>query len=197
MLPTFPEMFDRRRAMNASAIRQLVEQKAPIFADIDRHIMHEGSGGKIQRHDQSVGVTNIQTHSAELEIPKMLLEDFDEKSLLMLLSNVAEQFAKTMSTDLFQTVSEGAEAVGNVVDGGGKPLNPELLLQAFDTLQMDFLPDGTWQPPTMVVSPEQYQKIKDMKAAGVEEVYKQRLADIVEKKRNEFLSREAGRILAG
>lgn len=197
MLPTYPKLSGQRRAMNANAIRQLVEQKAPIFADIDRHYIHEGSGGEIQRHDQSVGVTDIQTHSAELEIPKILVEDFNEHMLMKLLGDVAEQFAKSMSTELFQTVSDGATAVGNVVDGGGQPLNPELLLKAFATLQMDFLPDGSWQPPTMVVSPDQYQKIVEMKAAGAEKEYEQQLADLVEKKRNEFLSREAGRVLVG
>jgi hypothetical protein len=197
MLPTFPAMYQRRRAMNAQIIRELVNRKSPVLADIDSHFMHEGSGSEIHRHDQSVGVTDIKSHSAELEIPKMLLEDFDEVMLIKLLGDVAEQFAKSMSENLFQSVSEGAEAVGNVVDGAGRPFGPELLLEVLETLQMDFLPDGTWQAPTMVVSPEQYQKILEMQAQGTSKQHEQKLADIIEKKRNEFLSREASRVLAG
>lgn len=177
--------------MNANAIQQLVEQKAPIFADIDRHFMHEGSRGEIQRYDHSVGITDIKTHSAELEIPKLPMEEFNESMLLKLLGDVAEQLAKSMSENLLQTVSEAATEVGNVVDGGGQPLSPELLLSAFDTIQMDFLPDGTWEAPTMVVSPEQYQKILEMQATSEKNDYKQKFADLVEKKRNEFFSREA------
>lgn len=197
MLPTYPEIVKARASWNREMIKALVHQKSPLLADIPSHQIHEGKGSDMVRVDGSQDQTEIKSHSGSVEIKTTDIGEFDELTVLTYLDQLAEQFAQSMTSSVLQAVSEGAEKVGNVVDGGGRPLSPEILLEAFDQVEIDFGPDGTWQPPTMVVTPQQAERLKEMQEAGDNSLYENRLSDIVERKRLEYRRREAGRVLAG
>lgn len=164
---------------------------------ISQRTIHEGATSSILREDGSADVTEIQALSATTEVKAVPLTEFTFETLVSHFSELADQFAKSMSENLFATVSKAADAVGNVVDGKGKPLSDELLLEAFETIQLDFNPDGTWNPPTIVVSPQQYERLIAEQTPAKKLKFDKKLQEIVERKRREHFSREAGRVLAG
>jgi hypothetical protein len=197
LLPTYPKIVQRRTRLNQLVMKRLVNSKSPVLGEIAQHTMHEGRSSDIHRQDGSVGKTKIKTHSATAEMAKTPLCEFDLDALYRLLENMAEQFAKTMTEDVFEVVSEGAEAVGNVVDGKGRPLSPELLLEILERIQLDFHADGTPHELIMPLTPQQHEKM--MAALGPRELdeLNRKAAAIFERKRADYRHREAGRILAG
>lgn len=197
MLPTYPSIVAQRTKLNRDVIKQKVKTKSPILADIASHLVHEGERTDLVRTDGRRETTEILSHSSETEIKIIKINDFTLDAVANFLDNIATQFAEQMSRNLFETVSASAASVGNVVDGKGRPLSPELLLEAFERIDLDFDADGTWNAPTIVVSPQQFEKIKEMEKSADAASYEEKLANIIERKRLEHRSREAGRVLAG
>ena len=85
---------------------------------------------------------------------------------------------------------------GNVVDAEGKPISYELLLRTLETIQLDFDDNGNPLMPTMVVSPEQYEKMKEkiVEWENDPECNKQ-FEKIINQKRKEWHDRESNRKL--
>lgn len=197
MLPTFPRIVQSRQRMNRRLMKQLVSAKSPILDAITQHTIHEGKQSDILRYDGSIGRTNMKKHSATTEILRMPVSDFGINIVIRHLSEMAEQFADSMTKDVFEVVSEGAEASGNVVDGKGKPLSGEMLLEALETIESDFDDDGTWRPPTIVVSPQQFDRLMSLYSPEEMIEFNKKTEAIIERKRVEHRRREAGRVLAG
>jgi hypothetical protein len=123
------------------------------------------------------------------------LAEFSEDLVGTHLDNMAEQLARSMSEHFQQRMHEVTEKVGNVVDGQGQPFSEELLLDVMEKLEHNFGPDGSWQPPTMIVGPGMAEKIA---AAGeMSPEGNKRLKAILERKRDDHRRREAARILVG
>jgi hypothetical protein len=81
--------------------------------------------------------------------------------------------------------------------GKGSPLTPELMLEALDKIDIDFNEDGTWEPPRIVVSPEQAKRLEALSKSMNQQEQDRKLKPIIERKQLEYRSREAGRVLAG
>jgi hypothetical protein len=82
-----------------------------------------------------------------------------------------------------------------LVDAGGKPVSPEMLLEMIDTVQMEFGPDG--QPRhSFVIHPDMLpavKKIADQMENDPE--LKRRHAEILERQREAWAARESNRKL--
>jgi hypothetical protein len=100
---------------------------------------------------------------------------------------------------MFAQLETSTAEVGNVVDAGGQPLNEELVLKTLEKLEHSFEPDGTWNPPTILASPETVERL--MRSANADgsgsAEFDESLAKILDKKRDDFRRREADRVLAG
>ncbi|MCK4818719.1 hypothetical protein KA005_23305, partial [bacterium] len=95
-------------------------------------------------------------------------------------------------------LNEVTAKTGNVVDAGGQPLSHELLLKTLETIQLDFDDNGKPIMPTLVVSPQQYEKIKvkNIEWENDPECQKQ-FEQMMNRKRKEWHDRESNRKLVG
>jgi hypothetical protein len=110
---------------------------------------------------------------------------------------ILDSLARAQGAHIFKVMEEGIRSVGNEVDGGGQPMRAELILTAFDRVLMDF---DKGQPiwPTIVIPPAaQAKAAAELARIETDPALRQRLITIVEKKRAEYLAREADRILVG
>ncbi|MEN3952622.1 hypothetical protein [Iodidimonas sp. SYSU 1G8] len=199
MLPSFPEIEDHCAGEAQRAIDRKMIQISPILGEIRRHVQFEGDGSIIFRADQSIGHSPLETVSSEVTSSRMPLHRFRNEELPRIIDEIARQKAEALTKQLFDTVGRATAETGNVVDGGGKPLDEDLLLQILEKLEHTFHPDGTWNPPTMVVSPEIAKRLAE--SAGPDGLgsknFQMSLQKIVSRKRDEFRNREANRVLAG
>jgi hypothetical protein len=197
MLPTYPEVVAKRARANRKLLRALIRQKSPILGDIGSHIVHEGGETDIVRPSGEIEPTEMRAQSAQVDIPRQRLNEFDQEQVRKYLESLAEQFAEGMTKHMFEAISNAAEKVGNVVDGKGSPLTPELMLEVLDKIDIDFNEDGTWDPPRIVVSPEQAKRLEALSKSMDQREQDRKLKPIIERKQLEYRSREAGRVLAG
>ncbi|WP_205480384.1 hypothetical protein [Sphingomonas arenae] len=171
--------------------------KAPMLAQVASHFVFEGAASDIVRPGEEAEETDVREHSATTEIKRQPLQEFTHEDVDGHLDAMAEQFAKSMSEAFYSTISKAADKSGNVVDGQGQPISLELLLEAFEKIDMSFNDDGSWSAPTIVLSPEQYERIKELDRSGGGDRFQKRIDQIIEVKRAEHNRREAGRVLAG
>ena len=197
MLPTYPEVVSKRARINLKLLKAMIRQKSPIIGDINSHVVHEGRASEIVRPSGEREATDMTSQSAMVEMPREKLSDFNDEKVQGYIDNIAEQFAEGMTKHIFETISKGAEKVGNVVDGKGSPLTPDLMLEVIDKIDMDFNADGTWEPPRLVVSPQQMKLIEGLAESMDKKEHDRKLKAIIERKQLEYRRREAGRVLAG
>jgi hypothetical protein len=199
MLPAFPKIEAARSRINRQIIEQLTAQLSPILREIDRHIQFEGRETTIFRYDDTVGHSALDPVSAEVVVHRIPLEKFTNEELFAKLKHIAEQMAKGISANFYAEMERATTEVGNVVDGQGQPLSEELILKAIEKIEHTFEPDGSWNPPTLLVHPDVFnQLMRSANARGSDSSgFDRSLKKILDEKRDDFRRREADRILAG
>lgn len=199
MLPSFPKIEKLRRDASLELVRQRAANLTGILQEISSHVQFEGRQTKVFRHDDTASQTPMHTATGEAIFSRMPLAQFTEQALEQELEKVAHQLAKSMSEQLFADIETAIEEVGNVVDARGQPLSEGLVLKMFETIDHEFEPDGTWKPPTLVASPQAFDRlVKNADAHGSSSgEFNESLRKILEKKRDDFLRREDDRILVG
>ena len=195
MLPTYPKLEAWRARLNQDRVRTKVRALAPMIGLVKSHIQFEGRQSAIQRETGELDETPITSASGEVSIKFVDLAEFTEELVGKHLDDIAQQLARSMSEHFQQRMHEVTEKVGNVIDGQGKPFSEELFLEVMEKIEHNFGPDGSWQPPTMIVGPGMAEKIA---AAGeMSPEGNKRLKAILERKRDDHRRREAARILIG
>lgn len=195
MLPTYPKLVRDRQNHNSESVRARVKHLAPMIGLIKGHVLFEGRSSAIQREDGELDETPIHRASGEATIKIEKLVDFTEATVERHLAEIAEQLARGMSEQFQERMNEVTAKTGNVVEAGGKPFTEDTFIEVIETMEHSFAPDGSWQPPTMIVGPGMAEKIAaagEMSAEG-----NKRLKAILEKKRDAFRRREAARVLVG
>jgi len=176
--------------------RQKARDISP-FADVQTRYLHEGSGIKVMRADQSESNTEAHQLSSMMEmrrdeIPELTLEKAIGKFDEMILDMVRKQtgFAlERLSEDLPKS---------QTVDAKGKKLDAEIILDMIETIQIDFYPDG--RPHELHVigglfTPERLKAVDEEFQGNIE--LKMRRDDLMARKREEWRAREADRKLVG
>lgn len=199
MLPMFPRIVAMRDRLNKDTIRRVINQKAPMLEGISSHIIHEGSSTSISRADGEMEETEMQQHSASVEIPRMPIDEFFEHHQELLIS-IAEQFAESRSKQVIEAIRTSSEKTGNIVDAAGEPFSDDLMYQTLEKLAHEFGPNGEWRPPSLILSPAQYEKVIEYDKSRTPEQraeFDKKLKELIAKKKSEYDSEQAGRILAG
>jgi hypothetical protein len=167
------------------------------FAAVQTRYLHEGRGMKVMRADDSESDTEVQQLSSEMEIkfdeiPELTFEKAIAKYDEMILDMVRKQtgFAlERLNQDIPPT---------QTVDGQGKKLDAEIILEMLETIQLEFYPDG--RPHELHVvgglfTPERLKAV-DEEFQNNPELQK-RHDELMARKREEWRAREADRKLVG
>ena len=110
----------------------------------------------------------------------------------------AREMARQISTQAFATITEIVDKVGNVVDGGGKPLSPESFLELLSKMQLEFDENGNPKGLTVVIPPSMEERAKEtMEMYHQDPELSGRWQELMDKKRKEWRDREAARKLVG
>jgi len=196
MLPDYTETKKLFGRFFLTYARRKARAISPL-GDVQTRYLHEGRGMKVVRTDQSE--TNRQTEQLTsgmemkfVEIPDLTLDKSIAKYDEMIIDMVRKQTGFAL-----EKLSEDIPAT-QTVDARGKKLNAEIVLELFETIQLEFHPDGRphelhvvgslFTPERMKAVDEEFQNNPDLQ---------KRWEDLMVKKREEWRVREANRKLVG
>lgn len=197
MLPRITKVDMRMEQLFQDLVFRYSHTLDPLFADIETYTIHEGRATRM-KHGGDEWVDKMNEASAEVAIKHEELEKFNLNSFLALAKEVGTKFLEAKTRNLFDTLHEATERVGNVVDNAGRPLDHDAMFKVLETIQIDFDENGRPELPTVVISPamaprlvmlnKQFQETPDLQ---------KRYANLINRKKEEFLEREASRKLVG
>lgn len=198
MLPDIPPLKREIARKLQIAFKQRVNAYMGAINEAPRYFIKEGRRVVTVRPDGHLDETLLKEASAETtirfdEVPHLSFQD-----RLTKLDEAAREMARQISEHAFGQLNEAVERVGNVVDGGGKPLSPELYLEVIEKIHLDFDADGKPSQLTLVIPPGMEQRAKEVaEKLDHDPEYRKRYRELIDKKRMQWRDREAARKLVG
>jgi hypothetical protein len=164
---------------------------------IASHVIHEGTSNSISRSTLENEPTKMVAASAETRIGFGEIESIDANFILNKANEIADQFEKHFSAHLFETMDDVTKKTGLRYDGGGRPLTNDGLIGALSLMNIDFDQSDN-ADISIVASPAMAATFQKLQVEMDEDpALRKRWDDMMEKKRDEFRTREINRNLAG
>ena len=197
MLPRFKKIDQAMEELFNELIFRYSHALDPIFSNVTTYIVHEGTK-TVMKVGDTLQEDSLFEASAEYEIKLDRFPTFSFKDFNDCAREVGTKFLSQKKKNLFETLDRVTHETGNVVDGGGKPLDHEVLFEALDAIQINFDEHGKPEMPSLVVHPDVMPRLEKLsKEAEESPILKKRHEDLMSRKREEFLEREADRKLVG
>lgn len=98
---------------------------------------------------------------------------------------------------MLEAVKKAVAKTGNTVNAKGAKMSPDLLLKAYETVQVSFGPDGMPTGHAIVIHPDMSEAVEAAMKQLEEEPYRSQHAAITERKLREWRDREGRRQLVG
>ena len=196
MLPRFPKADKEMRDLFFSQVFDAMHAAAPMLLQIPIRPQREGREGSFQDESGRVRLIDFQHQAAAVQIKAedargMTLEQFVEAA-----RKPGTELGTKMASDIYSTISAATEEVGNVINAGGGPFTFDLLLACIEKVQLDFLPNGQARFPELHLGPAAYADVqRQMPVWNKDPECRKRFEEVLRRKREEFLEREARRRL--
>ena len=192
MLPDFPNLKRQLQRLVNSRLRASYYRELGFASEIPRFSVKEGDGWAVQRADGTIDSSNF----GEMSTAPMVIDTRDLPTLSpQALGEKLDAMAKDMAEQTIRKVIETLKQSRNVVNAQGAPLGPETLLEALDKIEIDF--EGGSHNLTMLVGPELYRILQTrIPEWEKDEQLTRRHAELMERKRDEWRTRETRRKLA-
>jgi hypothetical protein len=194
MLPDYPEI-KRKLLINFQKHMIKETQQDTLMKVVQKKPIYEGNNleiNSISGHSKRKG---FQTISTEFRIKP---EDLIEKGLdayYSKFSEITEEMRKKQSKILIEAFEETTNQTGNIVDCKSKPM-AEWYLEVLDKVSIIFDEFGNPTMPDIFVSPDDYERIKsDYSKLQFDPNIKEKIREIVERKRREWIDKENNRKL--
>ena len=199
MLPDYPEIKSEFDALFDRFIKARVhEHLGPVWGQAANRRQFEGEslvthwshGGQ---HEAPMRRFSQVFSVERKEIPTLSLQDIVER-----IDDTARNLAELIAKGMYASMSETIEKAGRVCDAEGKPISPEAILEMLEKIDMDFSDGKEFKLPTLIVSPQLAERATEAKdALENDPLYRNRLDEVLSRKREEWLAREANRKLDG
>jgi hypothetical protein len=165
---------------------------------VPKSSVHEGHGTMMMRADRSSEESEFETSVGEFAIPMEALKEESLQQLFARMTPLIESQAKARTESMLRMVEAASRAAGTATDAKGQPLTAELILDGWEKLDIDFMPNGQPRWPKLVFHPSQQNRVAAewARLQTVPEL-RQRIQGLLTRKREDWRAREADRILAG
>jgi len=198
LLPDLPVLKQDIQYILNRYLRKAIQERLGVFADVPRHVVHEGMEMRVHRADGTTEDTGMKEASGEMlmqvdHIPYMTVKDRIEK-----LNELAESMAKQIASNLYGSLNESLEKAGQVVDNKGKPFGIESIFAVLEKMHIDFDKQGNPADLRFVVGPAVIPRLREIiEQEKSDPRIKKRHDEIMENKWLEWRDREAARKLVG
>ncbi len=184
------------RELYFSQVFDAMHTAAPMLLQIPVRPQREGREGSVQDEMGRVRDIDFQRRAGSIQIQTedargMSLEDFVNAA-----RKPGTEFGMKIAQDIYSMIETATQEVGNVVSADGKPFTFDLLLACLDKIQLDFLPNGQARFPELHLNPTAYAEVqRQLPDWNNDPNCRERLNKLLQRKREEFLQREACRRL--
>jgi hypothetical protein len=168
-----------------------------VLNDIRSHVIHEGEGASIRRTPLDIEPTAMKEASVETTMSFDEIDKMDLSYVLHKADQIAADFERQFTSELFKTMEEVTERTGQKVDAVGAPLTNEALIKIFSMMQINFenSPSGDI---TIVTAPGMIPTFEKLEREMNENpAIRANWNRMMETKHNEFREREINRNLVG
>ncbi len=138
--------------------------------------------------------TVMHRFTSEVEVSSSVILYGPIEAILQPYMAVGQELTAERERTLLDALKHATEKVGNVVDAGGKPFSPDLLLEALERIWIEFDESGKPVMPTIVAGEAAAAQIASLKD---DTFYKDKFEQLMQRKKAEWLAREANRTLVG
>ncbi|MHC1698825.1 MAG: hypothetical protein AB9919_12345 [Geobacteraceae bacterium] len=152
------------------------------------------SGGIIYKSAEKELEVPLGMMSAEVAVTVDDVYGFDLEKLCLDIYEYAQSFLKDMTKKLFSTMSQVTDFTGNVIDGKGKGISNEMLIEMLEKIHIDFDQEGNPLLPSIVIHPDMVKSFEKLKAD--ENLYKPRIDEIIDRKREAYYAEKGCRGLS-
>lgn len=195
MLPDYPKIKKYLEKKFTDAIKREI-QKDPLLSSLRVRIVNEGNAvvsSSIEGFSERIEYKKI---SAKFEIKNEEIIEKGPNVYFSRVKQIAEEIGGQQSQMFIKKMDEVTQRTGNVVNAKARPLSPQLILEALEKIAIDFDEHGNPIFPSLVVSPQQYEKIKEeIPKWESDPDLRKKHTELMEKKRKEWLDRESNRKL--
>ncbi len=194
MLPDFIKTKEKLKIMINSERKKSELLYRGAFADIPISIRHEGNKLIFISEDGLEKPVTMEEAKASIEIKLEEIEEMNHDMVLEKINIMAKEMAEKIAKSLYDTMSEAADKVGNVISVDGKSFSIDLLLNEIEKMSLSFDDEGQPSGITFVAQSDP--------TTSIEEIWLQikahpRFSSIMEQKRKEWNARESNRKLVG
>jgi hypothetical protein len=196
MSPDYPRFKSRMSRRLLALFNKEVEARAPLVAQIRVVARHEGNGGSYETEDGEIKEMNLQQTTVPIELPTASIPSLEIDELVQRVKDLAEAMARKKTRALLAAVDAMVEEAGTAVEAPGQPLTAELMLKAWDTMDIAFDENGNPELPTTVLNPIQGERFKEqLRRLDAEPDLIRRRREIIDRQRLDWYDRESRRKL--
>jgi hypothetical protein len=161
--------------------------------------VHEGHATFVSRADGTQSEQGFVRVGGDMSVHDDEFAGLPIAEVMRRLRDLATEMASGRAAHVVATLDAACQEVGNVVDAEGAPIGPELLLRMWETIDIDFDDAGRPRMPSIHVgTAEQADAVREAQARiAADPKLRARAEEIMQRKRDAWLAREADRTLAG
>ncbi len=198
MLPDLPGLKkDLQEALNAH-LRNKAHKKLGVWGTIPRVHIHEGNRMRTARADGSVEDSGFKQASAEVLVKRSEVPDLTPEARLAMIDKMADDMARQVSKNLYESLNATLHGTGQTVNTGGKPLSLDVFFQTLEKMHIEFDSEGEPTGLQMVIHPDMAPLLKRLEEEFQSDPELQgRHRELMDRKRMEWRAREAARKLVG
>lgn len=194
MLPDFPKTKEKMHKIWNFYLAQRVYFHLGILNQAVRYTNPEGSRWRLQQEDGSDTEEDYQEVESTFSINNSDIPDLTPDEIATYLDNMAQDIANQISQTFFKAIFSDERLKS--IHSAEHPFDDETFLEALNAMLISFDPTGKPNMPSLVVSPQIGDSIKQQLVDWETDPGMQRKVDeILVRKREEWRAREASRKL--
>lgn len=163
-----------------------------IMRDVKKVAMYECIGFKQRRSDGSTDDKQLDRVEGTIRLDCAEVRERGLAAVLEAYDQSAVDYAGELKKHFFERMNEILSDAGQTWDAGGRPFTPELLLEFFEKIEIDFDSDGSPNLPTLIVPPDLGRTITKW---NISDDQQRRFEQIIEQQRLVWRDRESDRRL--
>lgn len=195
MLPDFPNLKRKLARQIRARVKEVhSEHTAPLSA-AGMVCIHEGSRVFTVDEDGFESELPMKLHRATITIRDDEVESLTTGEIIARFDKAAHELATQTGTTVLESLDRSVNSVGNVVPYQGK-ITADALLAGYEAVLIDFNERRQPRLPTLLFGPQLHEEVREaqLELQRVPEL-RQRFADLMTKKYEEWRDRESSRKL--
>jgi hypothetical protein len=194
MLPIFPKAKEAMNKVRNEEMFAALWGVCPILKEIRVRAQTEGNRASYQREDGKIIEMNYNHRSADKSWKLQDAQGFSPEDFIQAASDLGQALGNKILADLFKSVSDAADEVGNVVKIIPNTLTFENYLEMAAKMYTEFDEFGLPRPKTIVLPPNMLQQFQtDIRKWAADPAKLAAIEKVMENHRKIFNENEASR----